>query len=502
MKKELILGSFLAFYATMNSQGWFPGGPYSTPLQIEIGTGSGPVFSQLDVNTTDPLPYSSGQSIFQRGADGSAALHLNPYNVGGYAWGLYSLGHNNHVDATTTGDFCIYEEITGYPAVIVKNTTGRVGIGTISPISKLQVETPAAAAGAFISSGFGGGHSIGVIANSVGWNPSTSLANIGVDAFSDTQTQGLGTAFGVWGTATNGRTCWAGRFEGQATSGSAQNIGLYAGTNGIGSSVWAGYFNGDMNVNGDAYCTLSAWSSDRKLKKNIQPMTQALEKLSQLKPSTYFFRKDEFKNMNLPSDQQMGLIAQELEEVFPELIKTVKAVELTDKEGKVTSIVPEHKAVNYIGLVPVLIAGVKEQQAMIDAQQKTIAQQSQINADLQKQLNEQKQLIDNLSQKVSGTTGLNSANGSVETGFQMSQNEPNPFTHETVVKYTLPQTVASAFMAVYDLSGKQISTFPINQEGSASITITSEKLAAGIYIYSIVADGKVVDSKRMIVADK
>jgi hypothetical protein len=32
--------------------------------------------------------------------------------------------------------------------------------------------------------------------------------------------------------------------------------------------------------------------------------------------------------------------------------------------------------------------------------------------------------------------------------------------------------------------------------------MTSEKLAAGIYIYSIVADGKVIDSKRMIVADK
>ena len=57
-------------------------------------------------------------------------------------------------------------------------------------------------------------------------------------------------------------------------------------------------------------------------------------------------------------------------------------------------------------------------------------------------------------------------------------------------------------MAVYDLTGKQLTTFPIEQKGSSSLTITSEKLAAGIYIYSIVADGKVVDSKRMIVAEK
>lgn len=38
--------------------------------------------------------------------------------------------------------------------------------------------------------------------------------------------------------------------------------------------------------------------------------------------------------------------------------------------------------------------------------------------------------------------------------------------------------------------------------GTSSLTITSENLAAGIYIYSIVADGKVIDSKRMIVASK
>lgn len=107
-------------------------------------------------------------------------------------------------------------------------------------------------------------------------------------------------------------------------------------------------------------------------------------------------------------------------------------------------------------------------------------------------------MISDLSQKL---TGIHSP-GSIETGFRMSQNEPNPFAHETVVKYTLPQTVTNAFMVVYDLTGKQITTFPITGKGSSSLIVTSEKLAAGIYIYSIVADGKVMDSKRMIVAEK
>lgn len=132
-----------------------------------------------------------------------------------------------------------------------------------------------------------------------------------------------------------------------------------------------------------------------------------------------------------------------------------------------------------------MIKGIQERQLLIN--------------NLQKHLEELKLI--NSTYISSNNTGISSLN-SVETGFQMSQNEPNPFTHETVIKYTLPQTINNAFMAVYDLTGKQITTFPIDQKGSSSIVITSEKLAAGIYIYSIVGDGKVVDSKRMIVAER
>ncbi|MEO6306049.1 MAG: hypothetical protein ABIP51_23075 [Bacteroidia bacterium] len=40
------------------------------------------------------------------------------------------------------------------------------------------------------------------------------------------------------------------------------------------------------------------------------------------------------------------------------------------------------------------------------------------------------------------------------------------------------------------------------EKNSSSITITSEKLAAGIYIYSVIADGKIMDSKIMVVTQK
>jgi hypothetical protein len=105
------------------------------------------------------------------------------------------------------------------------------------------------------------------------------------------------------------------------------------------------------------------------------------------------------------------------------------------------------------------------------------------------------------AQNTSGNaTGIQQSNSAAE-GFALDQNIPNPFSSETVIKYTLPQEIKTASLIVYDLSGKQLTSFPLERT-TTSITITSEKLAAGIYIYSVMADGKIMDSKRMIVADK
>jgi trimeric autotransporter adhesin len=45
-------------------------------------------------------------------------------------------------------------------------------------------------------------------------------------------------------------------------------------------------------------------------------------------------------------------------------------------------------------------------------------------------------------------------------------------------------------------------TVSLTERRASSVTINSEKLAAGIYIYSVIADGKIMDSKRMVVAQK
>jgi myo-inositol-hexaphosphate 3-phosphohydrolase len=83
----------------------------------------------------------------------------------------------------------------------------------------------------------------------------------------------------------------------------------------------------------------------------------------------------------------------------------------------------------------------------------------------------------------------------------MEQNVPNPFSHETEIKYNIMGQFRNANIVIYDLSGKQIKSIPIKQSGVSSLKVTSDQLVAVLYMYSILADGKLIDSKRMVVTD-
>ena len=92
---------------------------------------------------------------------------------------------------------------------------------------------------------------------------------------------------------------------------------------------------------GDAHLSGSLQqNSDRRLKRNFSPLTESLSKLTSLQGYHYFW-KDTLKDQTI----QTGLIAQEVETLFPELVKT-------DQKG--------FKSVNYVALVPHLIEAIKE----------------------------------------------------------------------------------------------------------------------------------------------
>jgi hypothetical protein len=99
-------------------------------------------------------------------------------------------------------------------------------------------------------------------------------------------------------------------------------------------------------------------SSDYRLKKNVQPMTSALDKVAQLKPVTYKWKLD-------GSDGQ-GFIAHELQSVVPDCVNGTK--DAVDSDGK-----PVYQGVDTSFLVATLTAAIQELNAKVESQATTIA---------------------------------------------------------------------------------------------------------------------------------
>ena len=156
-----------------------------------------------------------------------------------------------------------------------------------------------------------------------------------------------------------------------------------------------------------------------------------------------------------------GLDAEVLKEVYPDLV-------YESQEGDL--------CINYTEMIPLLVQSVSELRAQV------------------------------VSLQGAQTYNVRARNGS-ETGVGSSaldvpvleQNDPNPFTQTTVVRYTLPESVKSAFLYIYDLNGTQIDQKTLQDRGKSSVTLEAGNLAPGMYLYALVTDGKVIDTKRMII---
>jgi endosialidase-like protein/trimeric autotransporter adhesin len=82
----------------------------------------------------------------------------------------------------------------------------------------------------------------------------------------------------------------------------------------------------------------------------------------------------------------------------------------------------------------------------------------------------------------------------------LQQNIPNPYNQSTTIGYTLPKTFSSAQIIITDNSGKAIKQIPLSNAQQGSINIKAGILALGSYNYSLIVDGKLIDTKKMVIA--
>ncbi|MCF8058925.1 MAG: tail fiber domain-containing protein [Bacteriovoracaceae bacterium] len=111
-------------------------------------------------------------------------------------------------------------------------------------------------------------------------------------------------------------------------------------------------------LNDSVYLDVFA-GSDVRFKENVKPFTGGLQNILNLQSYTYNYKTKEFTDKNFPEEEQLGLMAQDVEKVAPIAVAT-------DDSGL--------KYVNYARLAPMLIESIKDLHHIIEEQSKKISE--------------------------------------------------------------------------------------------------------------------------------
>ena len=204
-----------------------------------------------------------------------------------------------------------------------------------------------------------------------------------------------------------------------------------------------------------------------------------------LQPKRYNFRTEEYPYMNLPEGEHMGLIAQEVQEVLPALIKPAVRPAEFDTAGLEIHPAVDYLTMNYTELIPLLVAGFQAQQQVIVGLQAQVAQCCAANPGMAPP--------DGAAPK-QGT-------GSGELQEQRLQIIPNPVAELTTLAYHVP-TAGRVVLQVSTLDGKPLATLreAMAQPGAYSYVWNTGGLAAGTYLCTFLLDDAVVMQRAVKVA--
>jgi hypothetical protein len=294
--------------------------------------------------------------------------------------------------------------------------------------------------------------------------------------------------------------------SGKSYGSSVSNYGIYSIAEGVGPSsnygIWASASGGSYNVaayfSGDIDGTgTNNYASDINLKQNINGIVNADDILSQLIPVSFEFNSSSFPQMNFSSGTKYGLIAQDVETVLPEVVKNSIFPAQYDSLGNMIHAEVNYKSLNYESMIPFLIKGHQEQQSIIDSLQNLLSNQDSINNELYSMINSCCSNESRMSQDQSNSLDLTLTDKS--PNIILDQNVPNPFAEQTTITYNLTDGIKKAQMLFYNIEGKLIQVVDLsNATGKGQINVFANDLSTGVYTYSLVVDGEIKGTKRMV----
>ncbi|HTB06693.1 MAG TPA: tail fiber domain-containing protein [Bacteroidia bacterium] len=285
--------------------------------------------------------------------------------------------------------------------------------------------------------------------------------------------------------------------------GASVNYGIYA-TAANATTNYAGYFNGDVFVNGGTNSgTGYLVASDKMFKTNITAITNAISIINQLKPSTFYFDTANAYNMHFSNKKQYGFIAQDVQTVLPDLISTTTKPAVLDSIGDTITHAVTYKNLNYSEFIALLTNGMQQQQQTIDSLRNVLNSiQSCLTALCDSSHGSHHAIHNN-----PGAGSVNTINGSDNTidvtlsnSAILYQNTPNPFSTGTKINYFLPEGTMGAMIVFFDMYGSKMKEVILDKTGAGTINVTPDNLANGMYSYSLIINGQVIDTKKMVLS--
>jgi hypothetical protein len=244
--------------------------------------------------------------------------------------------------------------------------------------------------------------------------------------------------------------------------------------------------------------------SDGRVKKNIKANVPGLAFINKLQPVTYNLNleaadkiiqkpaiKDKQGKILQPTTDETaarkakeqtvytGFIAQDVEKAAKSLNYDFSGVDAA-KNSK------DLYGLRYSDFVVPLVKAVQELSEQNDSLKSEIG-------NLKSEMEELKAMI------ISNQKTVPNQQSTIISFASLQQNVPNPFNYTTTINYSLPQKFTNAQIVITDKLGNTLRTVNVSGSGKGSVNVNAATLASGAYQYSLIVDGKLIDTKQMII---
>ncbi len=421
---------------------------------------------------------------------GNSALRLNTTGNHNLALGdSADVGSSNLTNATAIGS---HAQVFGSNSIVLGSVSGfngatssvNVGVGALAPARRLHVRVNG-------SAGFASNSGTGILLDD---NTSTYISILTPNASQN------GILFGNANSNQGGAIIFnnAANLDGlQLNAGGVTRMSITSGGN-VGLGLNAPSFQLQLSTNSAAKPVSSSWTvaSDARLKKDVKDFNDGLDVLNKIHPVWFNYTGA----AGMPTDERgVGTLAQELQQVAPYMVKQWT---YTDTSG----VKQNYLGVDYGAMDFILINSIKEQQKkmeekdeLIDILQSAISSLQNENITVKARLeNIENALMHCCSNYETVKSATQTSNMLVTDLPKLEQNSPNPFNENTIIKFYIPGYATSASIKVYSANNSELIAITINSTGFGQTEISGKSLAAGTYTYSLLVNGKIADTKQMV----